>query len=134
MNKYALALLAVCGVSLSAMAALKHDSRTIELRFVPANEAFAALREHLGEGGASAIASIDLRKNTLNLDEDHPQAAKARAFIAGFDVRPPQVFVQAVISRHVPATATQNAHDEVLARPTCVAREGDPVVFKVPSG
>jgi hypothetical protein len=132
MNKSGIILLAVCAVSLSAFAALKPPSSNVELRFVPAEEAYAALKDHLGGDGASSVTSVDVRRNALTLDATHPQAAKAREFLAAFDKRPLQLVVQAVISRRVAATATEKAREVILSRPTCFAGEGQRVVFSVP--
>jgi hypothetical protein len=132
MNRSRVVLLAVCSICFLAIAAVRQDSSVIALRFVPADEAFTALKEHLGSDHAAVVTSVDVRTNALKLDEQHAQAAKARAFLAAFDARPAQVRVDAVISRHVRATATQEAHDTVLSRPTSIVREGDRVVFSVP--
>jgi hypothetical protein len=131
MNKLALILLTIGATTLSGFAAPER-SASIDLRFVPAEEAFAALKEKLGNDAAQAVAKVDARTNSLTLIPTHAQAAKVRDFLAALDVKPRQLIVHGVITRRVEATATKEAHDEVLSRPTAVVREGDRLIFKIP--
>jgi type II secretory pathway component GspD/PulD (secretin) len=103
----------------------------VPLRYVSAEEAFAALKEKLGPE-ASAAVGVDVPKNALTLDPLHDQAPKIREFLAKFDVRSPQLLVQATITRHIEATKTEPARDVVISRPTIVTQEGRPCVIKIP--
>jgi hypothetical protein len=131
MNKPAVTLFAIGVLTLSAFAEVKHPN-TINLRFAPVEDVRAAVKEKLGGDAAGAISETDARTNTLTLDPAHAQAGKVRDFLLAFDVRQPAVMVHAVITRHVKATATKEAHDEVVARPTAIVPEGKPLIFKVP--
>jgi hypothetical protein len=130
MNK--LIALAVCAAAFSAFAESKPNPSSVALRYVAANEAFQGLQEHFGAEAASAVTTVDPRLNSITLNGGHPQAEKIRAFLAGLDVRPAMVRVDAVITRHVDATATQEARDVVLARPSAFTREGERIIFSVP--
>ena len=131
MNKTALILLSVGTITLSAFAALKESSR-IALRFIGVEEACKSLEEKLGKDAAGAVDHVDARTNSLTIDESHAQAAKVREFFGAVDVRPTQMIVHAVISRQVPATATKDAYEEIISRPTVVARQGERIVLQVP--
>ena len=130
MNKCLLSLFAFGAASLSAVAALT-TTATVPLRYVSAEEAFAALKEKLGPEAAAAVG-VDRPMNALTLDPLHDQAPKIREFLAKFDVRRPQLLIHATITQHIDATKTEPARDVVLSRPTIVTQEGKRCIIKIP--
>lgn len=86
-----LLLLACAAIVLGASAAEPTSkSPVVALRFVTAADAFTAVQQKLGTNAAAAVSRVDEKRNTVALNSTHSQAAIVRAFLTGFDQRPPK--------------------------------------------
>ena len=104
----------------------------VALRFVSAAGAFNAIQQKLGANAAEAVSRVDEKRNTVALNSTHSQAAIVRAFLTGFDHRPPEVRVDATITRHREATASSPAREEVLSRRIVLPQAARPEAFSIP--
>ena len=128
-----LLLLACAATVLGAYAAEPtSDSPVVALRYVTAAHAFTTVQQKLGAKAAEAVSGVDEKRNTVAVNSDHSQAAIVRAFLTGFDHQPPEVRVDATITRRLEATASSPARDEVLSHRTFLAQPGRPETFSIP--
>ena len=104
----------------------------VALRFVTAADAFTAVQQKLGTNAAEAISRVDEKRNTVALNSTHSQAAIVRAFLTGFDHQPPEIRIDATITRHREATASSPAREEVLSRRIVLPQAARPEVFSIP--
>lgn len=104
----------------------------VALRYVTAAHAFSVIKQQLGEPAAKAVSLVDEKQNLITLDAAHTEAPIVRAFLSGLDHQPPEVRVDATITRHLKATAVSPARDEVMSRQTIRARSGRPAVHNIP--
>src|SRR3954462_3530169 len=88
----------------------------VALRYVAAADAFTAVQQKLGATAAEAISQVDEKRNTVALNPTHSDAAIVRAFLSGCDQRPPEIRVDATITRSREATASSPAREEILSR------------------
>ena len=104
--------------AITAFAAISADSPSyLSLTYVDATQVYDGIKQQLGPRAAAAV-SADTRTNRMKLNAAHPDAAKIRELVEKLDQRRPTVKVAAVIKRIIPATATSEAHEEILSRPT----------------
>src|SRR3954469_25669064 len=127
-------LLLVCAATVLGAAAAEPPSKhpVVALRFVTAAGAFTAVQQELGANAAEAVSRVDEKRNTVALNATHSQAPIVRAFLAGLDRRPPEIHVDATITRHREATPSSPAHDEVLSRRIVLPQAAQPGAFSIP--
>lgn len=104
----------------------------VALRYALAADAYTALRQQLGGSVTAAVSAVDETRNVIAVDAAHPQAPVVRAFLTGLDHRPPQIRLDATITRRVEATSTSAARSEVLAQRTVLTQPNQPVVLSLP--
>jgi hypothetical protein len=128
-----LLLLACAGTALATYAAEPtFNPPLVALRFATAGDAFAAVQQNLGTNAAEAILRVDEKSNTVALNSTHSQAAVVHAFLAGFDHRPPEIRVEATITRRREATASSPPHEEVLSRTRFLPQGDRPESISIP--
>ena len=133
MKTQPLLLLACAATVLGAYAAEPTaNPPVVALRFVTATDAFTAVQQQLGANAAEAVSRVDEKRNTVALNSTHSQAAIVRAYLTGFDQRPPEICVDATITRHREATASSPAREEVLARRIVLPQAARPEAFSIP--
>ena len=108
------------------------NSPVVALCFVTAADAFTAVQHTLGTNAAEAVSRVDEQRNTVALNSAHSQAAIVRAFLTGLDHRPPEIRVDATITRHREATASSRAREEVSSHRIISPQTGRPEVFNIP--
>src|SRR4051794_33611979 len=110
-------LLLVCAATVLGASAAEPPSNhpLVALRFVTAAGAFTAVQQELGANAAEAVSRVDEKRNTVALNLTHAQPAIVRAFLTGLDHQPPEIRVDATITRHQEATASSPAREEVLS-------------------
>ena len=126
-----LVLLACVGTVLGAYAA-EPSPPVVALRFVTAADAFTAVQQKLGANAAEAVSRVDEKRNTVALNSTHSQAAIVRAFLTGLDHRPPEIRVDATITRHRESTASSPAREEVLSRRIVLPQAARSEAFSIP--
>ena len=128
-----LLLLACATTVLGAYAAEPTSSPpVVALSYVAAADAFTAVQQKLGANAAEAVSRVDEKRNTVALNSTHSQAAIVRAFLTGLDHRPPEIRVDATITRHREATASSTAREEVLSRRIVIHQAARPESFSIP--
>ena len=120
------ASLVISGSAISA----EQSSDVLKLRFVAASEVYDAVKQQLGANAASAVTLIDIRANTLGVENTHPEAGKVRDLVAKLDQRPTTVKVAASIKRIVPATPSSAEREEIMARPTLIGTPNQPLKMR----
>ena len=127
-------LLLACAATVFGAGAAEPTSNppVVALRFVTAADAFTAVQQRLGANAAEAVSRVDEKRNTVALNSTHAQAAIVRAFLTGFDHRPPEVRVDATITRRLEATASSPAREEVLSRRIVLPQGARPEAFRIP--
>ena len=127
-------LLLVCAATVlgAYAAAPATEPPAVALRFVTAADAFTAIQQKLGAKAAEAVSGVDEKRNTVALNSDHSQAAIVRAFLTGFDHRPPEVRVDATITWRLEATASSPAREEVLSRRIVLPQAAPSEMFSIP--
>ena len=123
-------------VSLTSIS-LRRPSRilrvpVVALRFIAAADAFTAVQQNFGANAAQAVSGVDEKRNTVALNTAHSDAAIVRAFLIGFDHLPPQIRVDATVTRHREATASSPAREEVLTRRIVLPQAGRAEAFSIP--
>jgi hypothetical protein len=104
----------------------------VALRFASAAEAFTAVQQKLGANAAEAVSRVDEKRNTVALNASHSQAAIVRAFLTGLDHQPPEIRVEATITRQREATASSPAREEVLSRRIVIPQAARPETLSIP--
>ena len=133
MKTQRLLLLAGAATVLGAYAAEPASNPpVVALRIVLAVDAFTAVQQKLGAKAAEAVSQMNEKRNTVALNSTHSQAAIVHAFLTGFDHRPPEIRVDATITRHREATASSPAREEVLSRRIVLPQAARPEVFSIP--
>ena len=128
-----LLLLACAATVLSAYAAEPtSDPSVVALRYVSATHAFTTVQQTLGANAAEAVSRVDEKRNTVALNLTHSKAALVRAFLTGLDHQPPEIRVDATITRHREATASSPAREEVLSRRIVLPQAARPEAFSIP--
>jgi hypothetical protein len=110
------------------------EAEPTKLKYVPAEEARAAVQKELGEQAVGAVQKVTVRDNLLTLDSKHADFEKVRVMLEKLDRPPEHVHVSAVITREIEATAQTPARREVIARPVVVGGVGKPIKILVPEG
>jgi hypothetical protein len=108
------------------------NAPVVALRFAAAADAFTAVQQKLGANAAAAVSGVDEKRNTVALNSAHPHAAIVRAFLTGLDHQPPEVRVDATVTRLRGATANSAAREEVLSRRIILPRAARPEAFSIP--
>ncbi|MEY2407840.1 MAG: hypothetical protein QOF48_510 [Verrucomicrobiota bacterium] len=108
------------------------NSPVVALCFVTAADAFTAIQQKLGTNAAEAVSQVDEKRNTVALNSTHSQAGIVRAFLTGLDHRPPEIRVDATITRHREATGSSPAREEVLSRRLVIHQAARPEAFSIP--
>jgi hypothetical protein len=126
-------LLLACAAAVPGAYAAEVTSKppVVALRFVSAAGAFTAVQQQPGPNAAEAVSRVDEKRNTVALNSTHSQAPIVRAFLTGLDQRPPEVRVDATITRHREATASSPVRDEVFSRRIGV-QAARPEAFSIP--
>jgi hypothetical protein len=75
-------------LALAAFASAADPAPELALRFIPADHAFQAIKKELGEDAAKAVASVDIRRNTIVFTPGHAQEGKVREFLTQLDKKP----------------------------------------------
>ena len=132
MKTHHLLLLACAAAVLGAYAAEPTSNPPVALCFVEAADAFTAVQQKLGANAAEAVSRVDEKRNTVALNSTHSQAAIVRAFLTGLDHRPPEIRVDATITRHRESTASSPAREEVLSRRIVLPQAARPEAFSIP--
>ena len=104
----------------------------VALRFALAADAFTAVQQQLGANAVEAVSGVDEKRNMVALKSTHSQAAIVRAFLTGLDQRPPEIRVDATITRHREATASSPAREEILSRRVVIRQAARPEAFSIP--
>ena len=104
----------------------------VALRYVAAADAFSAVQQKLGPNAAQAVSRVDEKLNVVALNSTHSQTAIVRAFLAGLDHQPPEIRVDATITRHREATASSPAREEVFSRRIVLPQAARPEAFSIP--
>src|SRR5262245_25832190 len=127
-------LLLVCAATVVGAYAAEPASNppVVALRFVTAAEAFIAVQQKLGANAAEAVSQVDEKRNTVALNSTHSQAAMVGAFLTGFDRQPPEIRIDATITRHREATASSPAREEVLSRRIVLPQAARAEAFSIP--
>jgi len=127
-------LLLACAVTVLGAYAAEPTSNppVVALCFVAAADAFTAVQQMLGTNAAEAVSRVDEKRNTVALNSTHSQSAIVRAFLTGFDHRPPEIRVDATITRYREATANSPAREEVLSRRIVIPQAARPEAFSIP--
>ena len=127
-------LLLVCAATVLGAYAAEPTATppVVALRFVTAADAFTAVQQKLGGNAKEAVSRVDEKRNTVALNSIHSQAAIVRAFLIGFDHQPPEIRVDATITRHREATANSPAREEVLSRRIVLPQAARPEAFSIP--
>jgi hypothetical protein len=122
-------LLLVCAATVLGAAAAEPPSNhpVVALRFVTAAGAFTAVQQELGANAAEAVSRVDEKRNTVALNLTHAQTGIVRAFLTGLDHQPPEIRVDATITRHQEATASSPAREEVLSHRIVLAARPEAV-------
>jgi hypothetical protein len=125
-------LLLVCAATILGVYAAEPISNpsVVALRFAAAADAFTAVQQKLGANAAEAVSRVDEKRNTVALNSTHSQAAIVRAFLTGLDHRPPEIRVDATITRRLEATAGSPASEKVLSR-RIVLPQAAPEMFSI---
>src|SRR5688572_33245128 len=99
-------LLLACAATVFGAGAAEPTSNppVVALHFVTAADAFTAVQQKLGANAVGAVSWVDEKRNTVALNSTHSHATIVRAFLAGFDHQPPEIRVDATITRHREAT------------------------------
>jgi hypothetical protein len=127
-------LLLACAASVIGAYAAEpaSNSPVVALRFVAAADAFTGIQQKLGATAVEAVSGVDEKRNTVALNSEHSQAAIVRAFLTGLDHQPPEIRVDATITRHREATAGSPARKEVLSRGIVLPQGARPEAFSIP--
>jgi hypothetical protein len=126
-------LLLACATTVLGAYAAEPTSNppVVALRFAAAADAFTAVQQKLGANAAQAVSRVDEKRNTVALNSTHSQAAIVRAFLTGFDRQPPEIRVDATITRHREATGSSPAREEVLSRRIVLPQAARPEAFSI---
>ena len=108
------------------------EPAVVALRYVAAADASTAIRQKLGAKAADAVSRVDEKRNTVALDSAHPQAIVVRAFLTGLDHQPPEIRLDATITRHREVTAGSPAREELLSRRIVFHQAARPESFSIP--
>ena len=127
-------LLLACAATVLGASAAEPTSNppVVALCFATAADAFTAVQQKLGANAAEAVSRVDEKRNTVALNSTHSHAAIVRGFLIGFDRRPPEIRVDATITRHREATASSPAREEVLSRRIVIPQAARPEAFSIP--
>jgi hypothetical protein len=127
-------LLLVCAATVLGTHAAEPASNppVVALCFVAAADALTAVQQKLGANAAEAVSGVDEKRNTVTLNSTHSQAAIVRAFLTGLDHRPPEIRVDATITRYREATSSSPAREEVLSRRVILPQGARPEAFRIP--
>jgi hypothetical protein len=66
----------------------------VALRYATVTAAVEALKQQLGPDATGAVSVVDTKRNAIKVEPAHHAAATVRAFLLGFDHRPPEVRVR----------------------------------------
>ena len=127
-------LLLACAVTVLGASAAEPNSNppVVALRYVSAADAFTAVQQKLGANAAEAVSGVDEKRNTVALNSTHSQATIVRAFLTGLDCQPPEIRIDATITRHREATASSPAREEILSRRIVIPQPARPEAFSIP--
>lgn len=134
MLKLPLAFLVFLVAALPASAALRQELAVIDLRYTTAAQAREALELELGSAAASAIHSIDSRRNSIAISAAHSAVPQIREFLVSFDQRPPHVTAEVKLTRRIEAADGAPAREEILLHYWNSVPADRPLQFTVPPG
>lgn len=90
----------------------------VTIQYALASDVFVALQKTFPEI-ENVVKVIDLRRNCLVLDRDHPDATKIREAIKAIDKRPRQIRLESAVTLIAP-----DGREKVLTKPTMYTVEG----------
>lgn len=111
-------LIALVTIAAMVQGATPSTTEDVVIKYIDAATAFQSLRVSFPDASA-AVTAIRLDSNSLTVAAGHPKAAELKRKLAEIDVRPRQIYVQAVITE-VDADGTE----KVISRPSLYMLDG----------
>ena len=130
MKNIACLLIALNLISLSgfAAAAQKGAVEDIAISHLEATDAYQALKNDYPEI-ADIVRSIQIEKNSVSINRDHPKSAAFLKSLAQLDLPPRQILIQLVVTEVTKSTGME----KVVSRPTLFTLERQPGTISLPS-
>lgn len=129
MNKLTCLLISLNLTLLSGFAAdPKIAAEDISISYVEATDAYQALKNDYPEI-AEIVRSIQIDKNSVSINGDHPKAAAFRKSLAQLDLPPKSVLLQMVVTEVTKSTGKER----IVSRPSLFTLERQPATITVPS-
>jgi len=129
MNKLACLLITLNLTMLSGFAAdPKTAIENIAISYLEATDAYHTLKNDYPEI-ADIVRSIQIDKNSVSINGDHPKAAAFRKSLAQLDLPPKSVLLQMAVTEVTKSTGKER----VVSRPTLFTLERQPATVTVPS-
>lgn len=129
MNKLTCLLITLNLTLISGFAAdQKIAVEDITISYLQATDAYQALKNDYPEI-ADIVRSIQIDKNSVSINGDHPKAAAFRKSLAQLDLPPKSVLLQMVVTEVTKSTG----NERVVSRPTLFTLERQPGTVTVPS-
>lgn len=130
MKNIACLLIALNLISLSGFgaAAQKGAVEDIAISHLEATDAYQALKNDYPEI-ADIVRSIQIDKNSVSINRDHPKSADFLKSLAQLDLPPRQILIQLVVTEVTKSTGME----KVVSRPTLFALERQPGTISLPS-
>ncbi len=129
MNKLACLLIILNLTLLSGFAAdPKIAVGDIAISHLKATDAYHVLKNEYPEI-ADIVRSIQIDKNSVSINGDHPKTAAFRQSLAELDLSPKYIVLDAVITEVTKSTGKVR----VVSRPTLYTLEHKPAIFALPS-
>ena len=129
MNKLACLLTTLHLTLLSGLAA---DPTTgvedIAISYLEAADAYQSLKNDYPEI-ADIVTSIQIDKNSVSINGDHPKAAAFRKSLAQLDLPPKQMLLQLVVTEVTKSTGKE----KIVSRPSLLTLEHQPAAITLPS-
>ena len=130
MKNIACLLIALNLISLSGFgaAAQKGAVEDIAISHLEATDAYQALKNDYPEI-ADIVRSIQIDKNSVSINRDHPKSAAFLKSLAQLDLPPRQILIQLVVTEVTKSTGME----KVVSRPTLFTLERQPGTISLPS-
>ena len=107
-------------------ATVKKPTEDVAVQYVEVTNAYQALKSTFPEI-ADIVRSIQIDKNSLTLNLGHAKIDEVRKLLAKIDVRPSQIYLEAVVSE-----IAKDGAEKILSLPTAYTREGQPMDIVLP--
>jgi type II secretory pathway component GspD/PulD (secretin) len=129
MKKLTCLLVALNLIMLSGFAAAENGAlEEITLSHLEATDAYQTLKNDFPEL-ADIVRSIQIDKNSISINRDHPKAAAFRKSLAQLDLEPKHILLQIKVTEVNESTGTER----VVSRPSLFTLERQPATISVPS-